>query len=157
MLSQVLNDYDQRTHDFFNWTVEYTQQQLSDLIERKLQAGIGFVLDLIAEERGMSGRISKLRIIGEKGETTIGKELVIRKTLSETCLYSSNFEVEQTPCNPNTSPAQQSEITFRLKGRGWGHGVGLCQIGAAVMGEEGYEYREILAHYYPGAEIKKLW
>lgn len=157
VLSQVLNDYDQRTHDFFNWTVEYTQQQLSDLIERKLQAGIGVVLDLIAEERGMSGRISKLRIIGEKGETTIGKELVIRKTLSETCLYSSNFEVEQTPCNPNTSPAQQSEITFRLKGRGWGHGVGLCQIGAAVMGEEGYDYREILAHYYPGAEIKKLW
>lgn len=157
VLSQVLNDYDQRTHDFFDWTVEYTQWQLSELIERKLHADLGMITDLVAVERGMSGRISSLRIIGEKGEKTIGKELAIRKVLSETCLYSSNFEVEKSESDTNTSTDNSSNIVFRLQGRGWGHGVGLCQIGAAVMGEEGYDYREILSHYYPGAEIKKLW
>lgn len=152
ILAQVLNDYDQSTRDFYNWTVEYTQEELSDLIERKLHKGLGRILDLIPVERGKSGRISQLKIVGENGETIIGKELVIRKTLSETCLYSSKFEVERSPITNNSSL-----ITFRLSGTGWGHGVGLCQIGAAVMGAEGYGYKEILKHYYKDTEIKKIW
>jgi len=149
VLSQVLNDYDQKTRDFFHWKVEYTQEELSDLIERKLHKGLGKIIDLIPLERGKSGRISQLKIVGENGETVIGKELAIRKALGETCLYSSNFEVSKN--------VHFSLYTFHLEGKGWGHGVGLCQIGAAVMGEEGYSYDEILRHYYPGAEVKKIW
>lgn len=154
VLSQVLNDYDQQTRDFFHWKVEYTQQELSHLVERKLHKGLGLITDLIPLERGKSGRISQLKIVGENGETVIGKELAIRKALSETCLYSSNFVVEKTP-----SPFGEGrgEALVALSGTGWGHGVGLCQIGAAVMGAEGYSYDEILRHYYPGAEIKKIW
>lgn len=154
VLSQVLNDYDQKTRDFYHWRVEYTQAELSDLIERKLHKGLGLITDLIPLERGKSGRISQLKIVGENGEVTIGKELAIRKALSETCLYSSNFVVEKTP-----SPRGEGrgEALVALIGQGWGHGVGLCQIGAAVMGEEGYDYKEILRHYYPGSEVKKVW
>ena len=145
ILSQVLNDYDQETPDFYSWTVEYTQEQLTELVNRKLKMDLGDILDLQPLERGKSGRIWKLRIVGSKGSFTVGKELEIRRTLSESHLYSSAFEVEKTADR------------FILHGRGWGHGVGLCQIGAAVMGEQGKPYNEILLYYYRGAEIKKIY
>ena len=145
VLSQVLNDYDLETNDFYRWTVEYTVDELSKLISEKLKDDFGTITDLIPLERGKSGRIWKLKIVGTKKTFTIGKELEIRRALSESHLYSSAFEVEKT------------SIGFRLKGRGWGHGVGLCQIGAAVMGQQGYSYEQILLHYYRGAEIKRLY
>ncbi len=145
VLSQVLNDYDLETNDFYRWTVEYTTEELSHLVSEKLKEDFGTVTDLIPLERGKSGRIWKLRIVGTKQTFTVGKELEIRRALSETHLYSSAFDVEKTATG------------FRLHGRGWGHGVGLCQIGAAVMGQQGYKYDEILLHYYRGAEIKKIY
>ena len=145
ILSQVLNDYDQETPDFYRWTVEYTTDELSRLVSEKLKDDFGTITDLIPLERGKSGRIWKLKIVGTKKTFTIGKELEIRRALSETHLYSSAFEVEKTPAG------------FRLHGSGWGHGVGLCQIGAAVMGEEGKKYDEILLFYYRGAAIKKIY
>ena len=145
VLSQVLNDYDQETNDFYRWTVEYTVDEISDLIREKLKDDFGTITDLIPLERGKSGRIWKLKIVGTKKTMTIGKELEIRRALSESHLYSSAFEVEKTPNG------------FRLQGKGWGHGVGLCQIGAAVMGQKGYKYDEILLHYYRGAEIKRIY
>ena len=145
ILSQVLNDYDQETPDFYHWTVEYTQAQLSELINRKLKDDFGLITDLIPLERGKSGRIWKLKIVGTKKTFTIGKELEIRRALSETHLLSSAFDVEhEGDC-------------FRLHGKGWGHGVGLCQIGAAVMGEQGKTYDEILLFYYRNAEIQRLY
>lgn len=152
VLTQVLNDYDQQTRDFFHWRVEYTQEELSDLIERKLHKGLGLITDIIPLERGKSGRIWQLKIVGENGETIIGKELTIRKALSETCLYSSNFEVKTIK-----HPSSLGGLGWAFSGIGWGHGVGLCQIGAAVMGAEGYDYKEILTHYYKDAEIRKIW
>lgn len=149
ILSQVLNDYDQETHDFYEWEVKYSVDELSDLIERKLHLGFGRIIDLVPVERGKSGRVSQLKVVGENKTLIIGKELEIRRALSETHLYSSNFEVTKT--------LDSSLLTFSLKGKGWGHGVGLCQIGAAVMGAEGYDYKEILEHYYINAEIKKIW
>jgi len=145
VLSQVLNDYDQETPDFYRWTVKYTQQELTELVSSKLKMDLGDITDLEPLERGKSGRIWKLRIVGTKRSFTIGKELEIRRTLSETHLYSSAFEVEKTTKG------------FILHGRGWGHGVGLCQIGAAVMGEQGKQYNDILLYYYRGAEIKKIY
>ena len=145
VLSQVLNDFDQETPDFYRWTVEYTQEQLSELVNRKLKDDFGTITDLIPLERGKSGRIWKLKIVGTKKTFTIGKELEIRRALSETHLYSSAFEVEK-----------QGD-RFILHGSGWGHGVGLCQIGAAVMGEQGKTYDEILLFYYKGADIKHLY
>lgn len=145
VLSQVLNDYDQETNDFYHWTVEYTTDEISNLINEKLKDDFGTITDLIPLERGKSGRIWKLKIVGTKKTFTIGKELEIRRALSESHLYSSAFDVEKTATG------------FRLKGKGWGHGVGLCQIGAAVMGQQGYRYDEILLHYYRGAEIKKIY
>ena len=145
ILSQVLNDFDQETPDFYRWTVEYTQEQLSELINRKLKDDFGTITDLIPLARGKSGRIWKLKIVGTKKTFTIGKELEIRRALSETHLYSSAFDVEK-----------QGD-RFILHGSGWGHGVGLCQIGAAVMGEQGKTYDEILLFYYKGAEIKHLY
>ena len=145
ILSQVLNDYDQETPDFYHWTVEYTQAQLSELINRKLKDDFGLITDLIPLERGKSGRIWKLKIVGTKKTFTIGKELEIRRALSETHLLSSAFDVEhEGDC-------------FRLHGKGWGHGVGLCQLGAAVMGEQGKTYDEILLFYYRNAEIQRLY
>ncbi|MBO4730929.1 MAG: SpoIID/LytB domain-containing protein [Bacteroidaceae bacterium] len=143
ILAQVLNDYDQETIDFYRWTVTYTQDELSDLLRRKLGRDFGQVLELRPIKRGKSGRICQLLIRGTKDSMTIGKELTIRSALSESHLYSSAFEVEQ------------DGDTFTLHGKGWGHGVGLCQIGAAVMGSKGYNYREILAHYYPNTRIEK--
>ena len=143
ILSQVLNDYDQETPDFYRWTVRYTQRELTELVSHKLKIDLGDILDLEPLERGRSGRIWKLRIVGSKRSFTIGKELEIRRTLSESHLYSSAFDVER------------DGTSFILHGRGWGHGVGLCQIGAAVMGEQGKTYDEILLYYYRNAEIKK--
>jgi SpoIID/LytB domain protein len=145
ILSQVLNDYDQETPDFYRWTVDYTQEQLSELVSRKLNIDFGTITDLVPLEKGKSGRICRLMIVGTKKTFTIGKELEIRRALSETHLLSSAFDIEKTPSG------------FRLHGRGWGHGVGLCQIGAAVMGEQGKTYEEILLYYYRGAEIQSLY
>ena len=145
ILSQVLNDFDQETPDFYRWTVEYTQEELSELVNRKLKDDFGTITDLIPLERGKSGRIWKLKIVGSKKSFTIGKELEIRRALSETHLYSSAFEVEKQGDN------------VILHGSGWGHGVGLCQIGAAVMGEQGKTYDEILLFYYRNATIKQLY
>lgn len=152
VLSQVLNDYDQETTDFFRWHVDYTQQELSALILKKTQIDFGQILDLQAVERGKSGRICKLRIVGTKRIFTIGKELEIRRALSESHLYSSAFVVDRLDMDAKGVPRQ-----FRLIGAGWGHGVGLCQIGAAVMGEQGYLYNQILLHYYPGASVCSLY
>ena len=131
--------------------MEYTQEQLRELIERKLKMSFGQILALEPLERGKSGRIWKLKIVGKERQFTIGKELEIRRTLSETHLYSSAFEVEPLDI------VQGVPQKFVLKGAGWGHGVGLCQIGAAVMGEKGYRYDEILLHYYQGAEVKRIY
>lgn len=152
VLSQVLNDYDQETADFYRWKVTLTQKKIQQLLEEKLKLDVGFVLDLQAVERGKSGRISKLQIIGTEKTFTIGKELEIRRALSDTHLYSSAFVVDKYDKDDQGVPQR-----FELIGAGWGHGVGLCQIGAAVMGEEGYAYNDILLHYYQGANIKQLY
>lgn len=152
VLSQVLQDYDLETADFYRWKVSYTQDEIAALIEDKMKLGLGKILDLIPLERGKSGRISKLKIVGQDRTFTIGKELEIRRALSESHLYSSAFVVDKYDEDKNGVPQR-----IRLIGAGWGHGVGLCQIGAAVMGEKGYDYNEILLHYYKGAEIEKLY
>ncbi len=151
ILSQVLVDFDLETKDFFRWKVEYTQQELSELIKTKSGIDFGQIKDLIPIERGNSARIIKLKIIGERRTVTIGKELEIRKTLSPSHLYSSAFIVKKE--NIIDGIPQK----FILEGAGWGHGVGLCQIGAAVMGEMGYGFDEILTHYFRDAQIKKLY
>lgn len=152
VLSQVLNDYDQETADFYRWKVTLTQQKLKQLVADKLKMDLGSILDLKSVERGKSGRISKLQIIGTERSFTIGKELEIRRALSDTHLYSSAFVVDKYEIDEQGIPQR-----FELIGAGWGHGVGLCQIGAAVMGEEGYNYTDILLHYYQGADIKQLY
>lgn len=153
ILSQVLNDYDQETTDFYRWHVDYTQQQLSALILRKTGIDFGKIVDLVPVDRGTSGRLSLLRIVGTLRTLTIGKELEIRRALSESHLYSSAFVVDKdyAPGNGDIPTA------FHIIGAGWGHGVGLCQIGAAVMGDKGYGYDAILRHYYPGASLEKAW
>ena len=153
ILSQVLNDFDQETPDFYRWTVEYTQEELSELVNRKLKDDFGTITDLIPLERGKSGRIWKLKIVGTKKTFTIGKELEIRRALSETHLLSSAFEVEVVTNTHHPTP----NTRFILHGSGWGHGVGLCQIGAAVMGEQGKTYDEILLFYYRNSNIKQLY
>lgn len=151
VLRQVLNGYDQETADFYRWHIDYTQEELASLIARKTGLRFGKILDLVPLERGKSGRIVRLKIVGTERERIIGKELEIRRTLSESHLKSSAFVVE----------TQQGEDgvpqTFHLSGAGWGHGVGLCQIGAAMMGEKGYDHEAILRHYYPGATLKTLY
>ena len=151
MLAQVLNDYDQETADFYRWTVEYTNREIRDIIAEKLKTDLGDIIDLIPVERGKSGRISKLRIVGTQRTFTIGKELEIRRILSKTHLYSSAFIVDKLDFVDGVPS------TIRLTGAGWGHGVGLCQIGAAVMGEKGFSYDEILLHYYSDAQITTLY
>lgn len=152
ILSQVLNDYDQETVDFYRWKVTLTQEKLQQLIADRQKMDLGSILDMKSVERGTSGRISKLQIIGTEKTFTIGKELEIRRTLSDSHLLSSAFIVDKYDIDEQGVPQR-----FELVGAGWGHGVGLCQIGAAVMGEEGYLYDAILLHYYQGAEIKKLY
>ncbi len=151
VLSQVLNDYDQETADFYRWTVTLSREEIKALLLKKINLDLGDILDLIPVERGVSGRLVKLKIVGTKGALTIGKELEIRKALSESHLYSSAFVVEKTDGEdgiPNS---------FTLRGAGWGHGVGLCQIGAAVMGAKGYPYKAILEHYFRGSVLEKRY
>lgn len=149
VLSQVLNDYDQETNDFFRWEVQYSQKEISELILKRIGFDFGLVQEFIPIERGASGRLTKLKIIGTKKTMTIGKELEIRKALSESHLYSSAIVFKKIEID--------GEITFILRGAGWGHGVGLCQIGAAVMGDKGYGYNEILNHYFIGAKLEKRY
>ena len=152
ILSEVLNDYDQETVNFYRWKETLSQEKLQQLIADKLKMDLGAILDMKAVERGKSGRISKLQIIGTEKTFTLGKELEIRRTLSDSHLLSSAFVVDKYDKDKQGVPQR-----FELIGAGWGHGVGLCQIGAAVMGEQGYHYDAILLHYYQGAEIKKLY
>ncbi len=146
VIMQVLNSYDRETADFYRWSVTYSQEELSSLVHEKSGVDFGLVEELQPIERGASGRIVKLRIAGTKRSLTVGKELEIRRWLSPSHLYSSAFVVDRFMDD-------DGKVSFRLKGAGWGHGVGLCQIGAAVMAEKGYDYKEILAHYYPGTEL----
>ena len=151
VLSQVLNDYDQETTNFYRWRVALTQEEISNLLREKRKEDFGSILDLIPIERGKSGRLSKLKVVGTKKTLTIGKELEIRRSLSASHLYSSAFIVEKGESEDGIPRS------FTLIGAGWGHGVGMCQIGAAVMGEKGFTYDEILLHYYKGAAIKKMY
>ena len=152
ILSQVLNNYDQETTDFYRWKVAYTQDELSTLILKRSGIDYGQIIDLIPIARGTSARLWKLKIVGTKKTLTIGKELEIRRTLSNSHLYSSAFVVDKEDVSPEGIPGR-----FILTGAGWGHGAGLCQIGAAVMGEQGYKYDTILLHYYIGANVDKLY
>ena len=151
VLSQILNNYDQETTDFFRWKVHYTQEELAELIRKNTKTDYGQIVDLVPIERGKSGRLCKLKIVGTQKTLTIGKELEIRRTLSDTHLFSSAFIVEKGELKEGIPQ------TFVLTGAGWGHGVGLCQIGAAVMGEKGYTYDQILLHYYKDADIRRVY
>lgn len=151
VLKQILNNYDQETTDFYRWKVKYSQKEISELIHRKTSIEFGDIKDLIPMQRGKSGRISRLKIVGTLRTVTIGKELEIRRALSESHLFSSAFVIDKT----EVAGSVPSEFT--ITGAGWGHGVGLCQIGAAMMGEKGYSYDKILLHYYRDAEIKKVY
>ncbi|NCE71739.1 SpoIID/LytB domain-containing protein [Odoribacter sp. Z80] len=145
ILTEVLNDYDRETRHFFRWKESFTTQTLSELVHRKLGIDFGTIHEIIPIERGPSGRLIRVKIAGSRKTMTIGKELVIRKAFSETHLYSSAFIIEK------------NRDRFTFYGAGWGHGVGLCQIGAAVMGAQGYTYRQILHHYFKGSQIEKIW
>ncbi len=151
ILNQILLDYDQETKDFYRWKVNFTQAQISDLIKRKSGIDFGQIKDIIPIERGFSSRIVKLKIVGTKKTLSIGKELEIRRTFSETHLYSSAFFVEKF------GELDGVPEKFILHGAGWGHGVGLCQIGAAVMAEQGYQFDEIVIHYFKNVTLKKIY
>lgn len=153
VLSQALNNYDQETTDFYRWRVCYSQQELSELIHKRSGIEFGKIIDLIPVERGTSGRLVRLKIVGTLRTLIIGKELEIRRTLSSSHLYSSAFVVDKE----YKEDEKEIPSRFILTGSGWGHGVGLCQIGAAVMGEQGYKYKEILSHYYPGSAIEQQY
>lgn len=148
VLKQVLNDYDRETADFYRWKITYSQEGLSTLIRERSGIDFGEIIALQPLERGTSGRIIRLKIIGTERVMTIGKELEIRRTLSKSHLYSSAFVVDTQDEDENGIPQ-----TFTLTGAGWGHGVGLCQIGAAIMAEKGYTYQQILEHYFPQSKI----
>ena len=156
ILSQVLNNYDQETADFYRWKVSYSQQELSTLINQRSGIDFGQILDLIPIERGTSGRLVRLKIVGTLRTLIIGKELEIRRTLSTSHLYSSAFVIDKE-YEEKKHKEEKIPSRFILTGAGWGHGVGLCQIGAAVMGEQGYKYKEILSHYYPGSTLEKQY
>lgn len=145
VLKLVLNDYDQKTIDFHDWIVTYSQSEISSLFEKKTQLSVGIIQDIIPLKRGASGRISMLRVVGSLKTVEIGKELMIRKAFSESHLYSSAFEVIK------------EGDSFTVKGCGWGHGVGLCQIGAACMSVKGYDYKQILSHYYLNSKIEPIY
>ncbi|WP_073346755.1 SpoIID/LytB domain-containing protein [Bacteroides congonensis] len=160
ILSQVLNNYDQETADFYRWKVSYSQEELSELIHKRSGIDFGKIIDLIPVERGTSGRLVRLKIVGTLRTLTIGKELEIRRTLSNSHLYSSAFVVDKEYKEEDREYKEEEQKIpshFILTGAGWGHGVGLCQIGAAVMGEKGYKYEEILSHYYPGSMIERQY
>ena len=149
VLSQVLNNYDQETPDFYRWKVDYSQEELSSLVKEKTGIDFGKIIDLVPLRRGASARIIELKIVGEKRTMVIGKELEIRKALSASHLYSSAFVVDKEE--------REGILRFVLCGAGWGHGVGLCQIGAAVMASQGIDYRSILSHYYPHSSLTKRY
>ena len=151
LLSQILVDFDQSTLDFYRWKVIYSQEEISKIIAEKSGIDFGEIIDMVPLERGASGRIIKLKICGTKKELIVGKELEIRKYLSKSHLYSSAFFVEKTNIK-NKIPQR-----FIITGAGWGHGVGLCQIGAAVMASQGYKFDEILLHYFIGVRLKKIY
>ena len=153
ILRLVLNDYDQETKDFRDWKVTYTQDELSEIVRTKSGIDFGEIIDLVPLHRGASGRIDSLKIVGTKRTEIIGKELKIRMWLSRTCLYSSWFEVKKTTIKPSNLQTSAERQTFTLNGHGWGHGAGLCQIGAAVMASEGYSFEDILAYYYVGSRL----
>ena len=159
ILSQVLNNYDQETLNFYRWKVDYTQEELSALVAKKSGEDFGNIVDIIPIERGTSGRLIRVKIVGTKKSMIIGKELEIRRILSESHLYSSAFVVKRLNAAGKYFSADSQEVPakFELYGAGWGHGVGLCQIGAAVMGAKGYNYDSILYHYYPNSEIVKKY
>lgn len=165
ILSQVLNGYDRETPDFFRWEESLSQEKISHLVASRIGEDLGEIIDLQPLTRGTSGRIRELKIIGTKGERIIGKELMIRRALSESHLYSSAFTVEKIYPKDDAGVAEGQNSTnrprvpekFILHGAGWGHGVGLCQIGAAIMGERGYSYYEILRHYYPSTDLTRLY
>ena len=148
ILRLVLNDYDQETKDFRDWQVTYTAEELSEIVRTKSGIDFGEIIDLIPLHRGASGRIDQLKIVGSKRTEVIGKELKIRLWLSRSCLYSSWFEVAHNPSPVTGNPS------WTLIGHGWGHGAGLCQIGAAVMASEGHKYEEILSYYYHNTQLK---
>ncbi len=163
ILSQVLNDYDLETKDFYRWTNEYSASTLDELVNRRSEMDFGEILALVPVERGPSGRLFKMEIVGSKKSLVIGKELIIRRFLSESHLKSSAFSVIYLDSDGNPVPdslvvpaARRGERIWSrlaLHGSGWGHGVGLCQIGAAVMSSKGYGFKDILSHYYPGSEL----
>lgn len=144
ILSQVLNGYDQETADFYHWEVRYSKEELSAIVKERSGIDFGTIIDIVPIRRGPSYRLVEMQLIGSQRTMVIGKELEIRRVLSKSHLYSSAFDVEKTADG------------FILRGRGWGHGVGLCQIGAAVMAEEGYGYQTILSHYFPGSKLFKI-
>ncbi len=152
ILGQVLNNYDQETKDFYRWKVTYTQKEISELIHSRLGIDFGQIINLVPVSRGTSGRLWKLEVVGTKRTLVIGKELIIRRALSKSHLYSSAFVVERTDIDADGIPG-----SFTLHGAGWGHGVGLCQIGAAVMGANGFGYHEILSHYFIDSECTRLY
>ncbi len=152
ILAQVLNDYDRETHDFYRWQVSYSQAELARLIKERREEDFGEILALEPVERGAGGHLKRLRIVGSKMTMIVGKELEIRRSLSPSHLYSSAFVVKTEGTNENGVPER-----FVLHGAGWGHGVGLCQIGAAVMSAQGYNYEQILQHYYKSTGLKKLY
>lgn len=151
ILDMILNSYDRPTTDFYRWQLSYSQSELANLVEQTLHCNLGNILELIPIKRGPSGRISLLEIRGTNRTIRIGKELLIRQTLSKTHLPSSAFDVEPVYVSSDSFPTR-----FIITGRGWGHGVGMCQIGAAVMGVRGYDYQEILRHYYPDTVLSTL-
>ena len=151
ILSQVLPSFDQKTTDFFRWTIQYSQEGLSSLLKKKSGIDFGSIQRLEPLERGHSGRIIRLRIVGTQKSLIVGKELEIRKWLSDSHLYSSAFVVNYEGMEDGI-PGK-----FIIHGAGWGHGSGLCQIGAAVMGEKGYTYDQILKHYFQGARLERIY
>lgn len=150
LLQESLNGYDQATSDFYRWKVEYSQEELTDIVKTRSGIDFGDITDLIPLKRGVSGRIIKLQIIGSKRSMTIGKELEIRRILSRSHLYSSAFIVKKEKCK------NELQNIFVIRGAGWGHGVGLCQIGAAIMASKGYDFRDILRHYYPNSTLSAI-
>lgn len=157
VLSQVLNDYDLETKNFYRWEEKITQEELHDLLKEHLKMELGDILALEEVERGPGGHLSKLKIVGSERSITIGKELEIRRALSKTHLYSSAFEAEPLDLSGKRNTPGKVPAAFLLRGHGWGHGVGMCQIGAAMMGHKGFNYGSILRHYYRGAEIMKCY
>lgn len=155
ILSKVLNNYDQETVDFYRWNEVYERESLSALIDERSGISLGQVKSLEPLERGQSGRIYRLRIVGSERTLVVGKELEIRRILSKSHLKSSAFDIEYLAGDGTKVESSEDWVKLALHGSGWGHGVGLCQIGAAVMATQGYDYRQILSHYYPGAMLEK--